>query len=358
MANQAGSKRRRSDEPKLYAVHIGKNPGVYHTYAECLAQARGVKNAAFKAFKTYQEAQEFVEHGLTTSSSGPRKFYAVRVGRQPGIYTDWPSTQAQVTGVKGPKFKSFLTRKQAEEYMRGAQVNGHSIVKSTTKDRKNVVQAPDANEVDETIEPGYGPLPSGAEDGFDRRLKLNQNTGAVEYKSDGELRAVKMQATGLARDQPLRIYTDGSALKNGANGARAGVGVYFGPLDQRNVSEPLKGPRQTNQRAELTACRRAVDIAPRDRDVIIYTDSKYSISCVTEWFVNWRKNNWMTKDHRPVENKDLIEPILQRIEERRLLRADTRFEWVKGHANDEGNVAADHLAVNGAREGAFMDPDT
>ncbi|KAL9048688.1 MAG: hypothetical protein Q9162_007598 [Coniocarpon cinnabarinum] len=274
--------------------------------------------AKVKAFKTYQEAQEFVEHGLTTSSSGPRKFYAVRVGRQPGIYTDWPSTQAQVTGVKGPKFKSFLTRKQAEEYMRGAQVNGHSIVKSTTKDRKNVVQAPDANEVDETIEPGYGPLPSGAEDGFDRRLKLNQNTGAVEYKSDGELRAVKMQATGLARDQPLRIYTDGSALKNGANGARAGVGVYFGPLDQ----------------------------------------SKYSISCVTEWFVNWRKNNWMTKDHRPVENKDLIEPILQRIEERRLLRADTRFEWVKGHANDEGNVAADHLAVNGAREGAFIDPDT
>ena len=88
----------------------------------------------------------------------------------------------------------------------------------------------------------------------------------------------------------------------------------------RNVSEALAGPRQTNQRAELTGIQRALDIAPIDRDVMIYSDSSYSINCVTVWFQNWRKNDWKNASKKPVENKDLIEAILNRIEERNLDR--------------------------------------
>lgn len=119
----------------------------------------------------------------------------------------------------------------------------------------------------------------------------------------------------------------------------------------RNVSEPLKGSRQTNQRAELTAILRAIDIAPRHRDVTIITDSRYAIDCVTVWFINWRRNNWMTKDRKPVENKDLVESILVKIEERTELKVKTLFEWVKGHNKHPGNEAADQLAVQGAQEG-------
>lgn len=122
-------------------------------------------------------------------------------------------------------------------------------------------------------------------------------------------------------------------------------------LPSRNVSEPLKGSRQTNQRAELTAILRAIDIAPRHRDVTIVTDSRYAIDCVTVWFINWRRNNWMTKDKKPVENRDLIEPILVKIEERNGLKVKTLFEWIKGHNQDPGNEAADRLAVNGAQQG-------
>jgi ribonuclease HI len=117
------------------------------------------------------------------------------------------------------------------------------------------------------------------------------------------------------------------------------------------VSETLKGARQTNQRAELTAIQRALDIAPRHRDVTIFTDSKYSIDCVTNWFINWRKNGWMTAAKKPVENKDLIEAVLLKIEERETLKVKTLFEWVKGHNNDPGNTAADKLAVEGALSG-------
>jgi len=218
--------------------------------------------------------------------------------------------------------------------------------------------------------PGDGPLPHGAEDGFDPNLLLDPTTGKVVYKTTQQKTVTKTRAAGIP--EMLRIYTDGSSLRNGTRLASAGVGVYFGPADSRfvsnesilagdiltdldypsrNVSEPLKGARQTNQRAELTAILRAIDIAPRHRDVTIFTDSRYAIDCVTVWFMNWRRNNWMTKDKKPVENRDLIESILVKIEERHELKVKTLFEWIKGHNKDPGNEAADRLAVNGAQRG-------
>ena len=122
------------------------------------------------------------------------------------------------------------------------------------------------------------------------------------------------------------------------------------------MSEPLSGTRQTNQRAELTALQRALEIAPRNRPVKIYTDSNYSIKCVTEWYIKWRQNGWLNSTKKPVENKDLIEKVLSLIEQRRNMSQEyssinkVEFVWVKGHATNEGNIAADELAVAGARE--------
>ena len=123
----------------------------------------------------------------------------------------------------------------------------------------------------------------------------------------------------------------------------------------RNISEALPGARQTNQRAELTAILRALDTVPKDRDVMIVTDSRYAIDCVTTWYVNWRKNGWKTSAGKAVENRDLVESILSRVDERAALASQTLFEWVKGHANDPGNVAADQLAVAGARKAANLE---
>jgi ribonuclease HI len=117
----------------------------------------------------------------------------------------------------------------------------------------------------------------------------------------------------------------------------------------RNISEPLSGPRQTNQRAELTAILRALNVAPEHRDVQIYTDSQYAIKCVTIWHVAWQRNNWSTSLGRPVENKDLVEQIVNKIKEREEHGSSTRFEWVKGHTGqNDGNSMADKLAVQGA----------
>lgn len=47
------------------------------------------------------------------------KYYAVRKGRKPGIYTNWDECKALVTGFKGAEYKSFTQREAALEYMSG-----------------------------------------------------------------------------------------------------------------------------------------------------------------------------------------------------------------------------------------------
>lgn len=45
------------------------------------------------------------------------KFYAVKNGRKPGIYRTWPDAQKQVAGFSGAQFKSFLTEKEAQDFI-------------------------------------------------------------------------------------------------------------------------------------------------------------------------------------------------------------------------------------------------
>ena len=45
------------------------------------------------------------------------KYYAVKVGKQRGIYLDWDSCKEQVNGYKGAKHKSFKTIDEANRYL-------------------------------------------------------------------------------------------------------------------------------------------------------------------------------------------------------------------------------------------------
>jgi ribonuclease HI len=50
------------------------------------------------------------------------KYYAIRKGRKPGIYTDWDECKALVTGFKGAEYKSFTDKDSAENYMSGEKI--------------------------------------------------------------------------------------------------------------------------------------------------------------------------------------------------------------------------------------------
>lgn len=48
---------------KYYAVKIGKTPGVYETWTECQSEINGFSGAVYKGFATKEEAMAFVGEG-------------------------------------------------------------------------------------------------------------------------------------------------------------------------------------------------------------------------------------------------------------------------------------------------------
>lgn len=129
----------------------------------------------------------------------------------------------------------------------------------------------------------------------------------------------------------VHVWTDGACSNNGMGDSRGGYGVYFGVNDSRNCCGPLPddGRAHTNQRAELLAIKCALEIVENDdRPVVIHTDSKYSMQCMTEWLPVWEENGFVKSNGEPVKNLDLILPIDQLI----LDRGDdyVRFEYVPG----------------------------
>jgi ribonuclease HI len=136
-----------------------------------------------KAFATLAEAQAFLRGEFTSQTKQPSevKFYGVQVGKVPGVYLDWPQAQVQIQGVKGPKYKKFNTRAEAEAFVaQGRNKNGSLVDVQLPPEKKyrldminrstpglvtGSTYAPkDVN--GNTFEPGTGPLPPGA--GIDR----------------------------------------------------------------------------------------------------------------------------------------------------------------------------------------------
>jgi ribonuclease HI len=363
----SNSKRKRSGG--FYAVRVGDPPAIYYSWPDAKKAIDHVKGSVFKKFDTLTEAEDFMAKGPSAtptpkpskpskSAKKGTKFYGVQVGRVPGVYTDWESTLAQVSKFPGCKHKSFATWEDAQSFVDEAtrfsttpiSLNGHLahaelVDPSRKKQKRNDGSAADL-ETNGDYPPGTGPLPPDAEDGFDRSIKLAAD-GTIAYKDANEMGARKPQADGEFTGY-LTIYTDGASRGNGQVGAVAGVGIWFGDNHPQNEGNPLPGDRQTNQRAELAAICRALEIAPIDRNTVIYSDSHYSIQCVTEWYKKWETNQWKNSAGKDVENKDLIKPIRQQIEYRTMAGAITEFVWIKGHAGIAGNVGADKLATEAA----------
>jgi ribonuclease HI len=106
----------------------------------------------------------------------------------------------------------------------------------------------------------------------------------------------------------------------------------------------LKGgePQTTNNRMELFAAIAALEALKRPCTVNLHTDSTYLRDGITKWIINWKRNGWKTAAKEPVKNVDLWQRL-----EAAIQRHEIAWHWVKGHAGDPGNEAADALARQG-----------
>lgn len=136
-------------------------------------------------------------------------------------------------------------------------------------------------------------------------------------------------------DNKVHIFTDGGCRGN------PGIGGWGAVLRYNHTEKDLYGFEQntTNNRMELMAAIRALELLSRPCDVELTTDSQYVRRGITEWMDAWKKRGWKTAAKKPVKNKDLWQRLDQAAEKHNI-----KWHWIKGHSGHEGNERADQLA--------------
>ena len=136
----------------------------------------------------------------------------------------------------------------------------------------------------------------------------------------------------------VTIYTDGACKGN------PGAGGWGAWLSSDGHEKELFGgeAHTTNNRMELLAVIRALEVLKRRCTVQLHTDSKYVQQGISEWIHGWKKNGWRTSAKKPVKNDDLWKELDALSQQH-----DIKWLWVKGHAGHNGNERADELANRG-----------
>jgi ribonuclease HI len=137
----------------------------------------------------------------------------------------------------------------------------------------------------------------------------------------------------------LIIFTDGASKGNPGNGGWGAV-----VASETEVKELGGGEKKTtNNRMELRAAYEALSYAESfdATSIDLYTDSSYVVKGATLWGQGWRRNGWVTKDKKPVLNRDLWERFLELIDD-----FNDKISWhnVGGHIGIAGNERADSIA--------------
>jgi ribonuclease HI len=136
----------------------------------------------------------------------------------------------------------------------------------------------------------------------------------------------------------LNIYTDGACSGNPGKGGWGAVLVYNG------IEKEISGAEMhtTNNRMELTAVIKALQLLKEPCEVELTTDSKYVCDAVNKgWVYGWKKKGWIKSDKKPALNVDLWEELLKQLNTHKVT-----FIWVKGHNGHPYNEKCDKLAVS------------
>ena len=213
-------------------------------------------------------------------------FYAVAKGLQPGLYSTWADCKKQIDGFKGAVYKKFETETEANNF----------IITNSNK--------PPKKEKANTI------------------VEIEKSTFEPDYY----------------------VYTDGSCSNNGKAYAKAGIGIYFGEGDKRNVSQPVTG-KQSNNTAELGAIYHLYELIEADinngKKIGIVSDSEYAIRCCTTYGARCAKEGWV----KDMPNKELVKEIYEMYEN----KPNVKFIHIMAHTEKTdihslGNDGADRLA--------------
>lgn len=139
----------------------------------------------------------------------------------------------------------------------------------------------------------------------------------------------------------VEIFCDGACSGN------PGPGGYGSILRYGATEKELSGAEAetTNNRMELTAAIKALELLKRPCHAVITTDSQYLVKGMTEWIQGWIRKGWVNSKKEPVLNRDLWERLLA------LSKTHTiDWVWVRGHNGHPENERCDTLARTAIEE--------
>ncbi|WP_425539560.1 ribonuclease H1 domain-containing protein [Microaceticoccus formicicus] len=209
-----------------------------------------------------------------------KKYYAVKVGKTPGIYETWEECQKQVKGFSGAVFKSFKLKRDAENYiLEDAQQNNPFNITDSTKNGGELAE--------EII----------------MRLKEDEMVAYV----DGSFNSKK------------RIFGYGVVIFTSSGKSEySGSSTCEDCVDFRNVAGEVYGA--------VYAMKRAV----HHKIQKLYLH--YDYTGIKHWAKGeWKRNNLLTKKYH-----DYYNSIVDKLE--------VQFIKVEAHTGDTFNEEADRLA--------------
>jgi ribonuclease HI len=281
------------------------------------------------------------------------KFYAVANGRNNGVFTSWSECEKSVKDYPNAKFKKFDNIDEANEFIKNIKVVNKLNIKTKKYDNisfdsdsdsdleSNDILSPKKIEVNKTIKKHI------------KKLIHSDSNKESDNESDEEM----IEHINKKRDNnyftelgdfmaDIIVYTDGACINNGKINAKAGIGVYFGKDDSRNISVQVEG-KQTNNTAEISALIKAYKILEEEikngKKVAFFTDSIYALWCLTTYGEKCEKTNWKSN----IPNKELVKESYELFKYK--LNPNIKLIHIKSHTGKQdqhslGNEQADILA--------------
>lgn len=212
------------------------------------------------------------------------KYYAVRAGKTPGIYTSWDACKAMVHGYPGAVYKSFKTRAEAEAFL------GES---------------------------------SGGTKAYSEAAGEGQRTAAAGLLAEKTAKAAGLPAVYAFVDGSYNVATGvygygGFLIHGGEKEILQGAGDEPEMASMRNVAGEVLG--------SMAAVERAVELGLPE--LTVYYDYM--------GIEMWANGSWKRNKAGTIAYHDYIASVRDQIK--------LSFVKVKGHSGVEGNEEADRLA--------------
>ncbi len=137
------------------------------------------------------------------------------------------------------------------------------------------------------------------------------------------------------------LFADGACSGNPGPGGWAFILRH--PATGKELERAGAERQTTNNRMELTAVIRGLELLKRPTSVELVTDSTYVGKGLTEWMAKWKANGWRRREGdqwKEVKNEELW----RRLDEL-LTPHQIRFTHVRGHSGHPENERCDTLAV-------------